>query len=136
MIPPALLDTDTLSFMMRRDATVLKNAAAYLAEHGRFSLSIITRYEILRGLMAKQAAVQLAAFEKFCTANQMLDLTDAVVLRVAATYGDLYRRGLHISDADNLIAATAQEHSLSLVSNNRKHFVNVPGLHLLNWIGT
>jgi tRNA(fMet)-specific endonuclease VapC len=121
---------------MRRDAVVLKNAAAYLAEHGRLSLSIITRYEILRGLMAKQAAVQLAAFEKFCAANQVLGLTDAIVVRAAATYGDLHRRGLHISDADNLIAATAQEHSLSLVSNNRKHFVNVSGLHLLSWIGT
>jgi tRNA(fMet)-specific endonuclease VapC len=135
MKSPALLDTDTLSYLMRRDPAVLRNAAIYLADHGRLTLSIITRYEILRGLKAKQATAQLAAFEQFCTANNVLGLSDVIVVRAAANYGDLYRRGLHISDADNLIAATAQEHQLILVTNNQKHFANVAGLQLSNWAG-
>jgi tRNA(fMet)-specific endonuclease VapC len=47
---PALLDTDTLSEVLkRRDQIVLANARAYLAQHGQFTFSAVTRYEIRRG---------------------------------------------------------------------------------------
>ena len=51
----AVLDTDMLSAVMRRNPLVIPKARAYLAQHGRFTLSIITRYEVLRGLKAKGA---------------------------------------------------------------------------------
>ena len=50
-----LLDTDTLSAIMRKNTLVLPKARAYLTEHGQFTLSIITRFEILRGLKVKGA---------------------------------------------------------------------------------
>jgi tRNA(fMet)-specific endonuclease VapC len=56
----ALLDTDVLSALMRGTPVVVANAGAYLAEHGRFCFSVITRYEILRGLKAKGASAQIA----------------------------------------------------------------------------
>ena len=53
---PALLDTDTLSEIMKgRDAHVRNNARQYLATFGHFTFSIMTRYEILRGLKARGA---------------------------------------------------------------------------------
>jgi tRNA(fMet)-specific endonuclease VapC len=55
-----LLDTDILSALMRRDARALPRARAYLGAHGALSFSIITRYEILRGLKAKSAVTALA----------------------------------------------------------------------------
>jgi predicted nucleic acid-binding protein len=45
-VPRALLDTDTLSAVMRGTPAVLTKAREYLAEHGVFSFSIITRYEV------------------------------------------------------------------------------------------
>lgn len=48
----AVLDTDVLSAIMRKDARAVANAHQYLATHGRLTISMITRYEILRGLMA------------------------------------------------------------------------------------
>ena len=62
-MPPTLLDTDILSLLMRRDALVQERARDYLALHPRLSISILTRYEILRGLKAKNAAGQLRKFE-------------------------------------------------------------------------
>jgi tRNA(fMet)-specific endonuclease VapC len=50
-----ILDTDILSFLMRQNAAVLARGNAYLSEHRQFTISIITRYEILRGLKAKGA---------------------------------------------------------------------------------
>ena len=59
----ALLDTDTLSEVMKgRDANVRENARQYLTIFGAFTFSIITRYEILRGLKARNAVRQLARF--------------------------------------------------------------------------
>lgn len=44
---PVLLDTDTLSVILRQNPLVLAKAQAYLAQNSRFTFSIITRYEIL-----------------------------------------------------------------------------------------
>ncbi len=43
-----VLDTDILSLIMRKNSSVLAKAKEYLSEHDRFTISIITRYEILR----------------------------------------------------------------------------------------
>ena len=57
-LPQVLLDTDILSAILRQNQLVIPKARAYLAEHGRFTLSILTRYEILRGLKTKGANQQ------------------------------------------------------------------------------
>ena len=42
----------------------------------------------------------------------------------------LRRRGRLIPDMDLLIAATALEHDLTLVTRNHRHFARVPGLRV------
>ena len=59
-----VLDTDILSAIMRKNPAVLPRARAYLQEHGRFTFSAITHYEILRGLQAKKADTQISAFRR------------------------------------------------------------------------
>lgn len=134
VVQPALVDTDTLSLVMRKNPIALANAHAYLAVHSRFTFSLMTRYEILRGLKVKQAMIQQIAFERFCAANVLLPLTDAIINRSSDIYADLHRRGLLIGDADILIAATALEHGLTLVTNNTTHFSRIVGLSLENWL--
>ena len=131
---PVLLDTDILSAIMRRDARASKDSRAYLSEYKVLTFSTITRYEILRGLKAKGAAKQLAAFETFCAANVILPLTDNIVLQASDTYAELYRQGKLIGDADILIAATALVHGLVLVTNNTSHFKRIAGLTVATWL--
>ena len=50
MEPKTLLDTDILSALMRKAPAVFDRARDYLAEHRRLTMSLVTRYEILRGL--------------------------------------------------------------------------------------
>ncbi|MBN1976011.1 MAG: type II toxin-antitoxin system VapC family toxin [Anaerolineae bacterium] len=133
-MPAVLLDTDTLSEVMKGyDLQVSQHAAAYLADHGRFTFSIITRYEILRGLKAKQALRQIEAFEERCRKSIVLPLSDEVILLAAEIYGDLHRSGQLISDADILIAATARVYELTLVTENQAHFQRIPGLSVESW---
>ncbi|MEW6718205.1 MAG: type II toxin-antitoxin system VapC family toxin [Chloroflexota bacterium] len=130
----ALLDTDTLSEIMKsRDPGLQQKAVQYLTEHGHFTFSIITRYEILRGLMTKGAARQIALFDERCARSEVLPLSEEIIANAAGIYADLSRRGQLITDADILIAASALVHSLVLVTGNTEHFKRIPDLNVEDW---
>ncbi len=131
--PAVLLDIDILSELLKQHPLVLQRVRTYLAEHERLAFSIITRYELLRGLKAKQAQTQEAAFTLLCQASLILPLTDQVVDRAATLYGELHRQGALLPDADLLIAATALEAQRILVTNNLAHFQRVPHLVIETW---
>ncbi len=131
---PVILDTDTLSAIMRQRPTVMAHVEPYLKVYKRFVFSIITRYEILRGLYAKKAWVQLAVFEQFCANSQVLRLTDDVVVKAASVYADLHQRGVLIGDDDILIGATGLVYDLTVVTNNETHFDRIKGLRIENWL--
>lgn len=129
-----VLDTDILSLLMRKNGSVLAKAKEYLSEHDGFTISIVTRYEILRGLKAKGAQQQASRFEDFCSKNRVLPITDEVVLRATDIYADLYKRGELIGDADILIAASALVNGFAIVTNNVEHFKRIKALHVVNWL--
>jgi len=115
---------------------VRRRALEYLRAHGRFTFSLITRYEILRGLISKGAQVQLQAFERRCQVSEVLPLTDPIIVRAAEIYAELKSCGELISDADILIAATALIHGLVLITNNVVHFQRIRGLQVQTWKGS
>lgn len=108
-------------------------ADSYLAEHGGFTMSVVTRYEILRGLRLKNAANQLSRFESISALSRTLAVSDLIASRAAIIYADLRRAGKTIGDADILIASTAIIYDLPLITNNIDHFSLVTGLRILNW---
>jgi tRNA(fMet)-specific endonuclease VapC len=128
-----LLDTDVLSAIMRKNPKAIIHARSYLEIHKQFTYSIITRYEILRGLQAKGAEKQLISFDNLCANSRILPLSDNVIVKAATIYADLHKRGRLINDADILIAATAIYHDLIMVSNNKAHFSRIMDLKVENW---
>ncbi len=133
-MPKSLLDTDTLSAVIKQNPNALSHSQSYLTTYGTLTFSIITRYEILRGLKAKKALVEIAAFEKLCAVSEVLPLTDAIVQRAAGIYGGLHQQGQLIGDADILIAATTMDNGLICVTNNENHFKRILNLVLDNWL--
>lgn len=130
----ALLDPDTLSEIMKGvDPHVQDNARRYLTIFRHFTFSIITRYEILRGLKARRATRQMARFEQRCQHSEVLPLTDDIIVQAAEVYALLYQEGQLISDADILIAATALKYNLVMVTENANHFRRIPGLSIESW---
>ncbi|MGH7961309.1 MAG: type II toxin-antitoxin system VapC family toxin [Candidatus Binatia bacterium] len=133
-LPLAPLDTDTLSEVIKgRDSHAEQKAQHYLATHGRFQFSLLTRYEILRGLKAKQAVRQIALFEQQCQSSRVFPLTDDIIVRAADIYAFLHRQGQLIGDADILIAATALVHGLVLITENVAHLSHIPHLTIESW---
>ncbi len=129
----ALLDTDTISYIMRRDPSVMARAAEYRQTGQRYALSIVTRYEVLSGLLWRGAQRQLERFDRFCDLSDVLPLTEDVAMTAARIYAGLRSRGEPLDDADILIAATALVRGLVLVTNNDRHFGRIPDLRLDNW---
>lgn len=133
MQTPSLLDTDILSELFKKNPIVSAKAAEYLARHKRFTISDITRYEVLKGLKAKKADKQVRLFNRFCAASIVLPITDDVIVKAADIYASLKQTGSLISDADILVAAIALVNNLVLVTNNTNHFSRIKGLKLANW---
>src|SRR5438132_5359897 len=122
MEPEVLLDSDTLSSILRMEPKVRARAEDYVREHIQLNISIITRFEILRGFKVRDARSRLRTFENFCEIHNVVQLTDDIVVQASEVYADLPKCGELIGDMDTLIAATALTHGYTLITNNTKHF--------------
>ncbi len=129
-----LLDTSTLSDIMKgRNRSVTRQARQYLIIHKQFTFSILTRYEILRGLEAKKATKQITTFNRLCEKSRVLPLIDEIIVIASQIYAELRKKGKIISDADILIAATGRYHKLPLITENAAHFQRISGLLVKSW---
>ncbi len=130
----ALLDTDMLNEVLKqKNANVVQHATNYLKQHGQFAISSMTRYELLRGLKEKAATAQLACFDTFCRNTLVLPITDAILDRAADLWVAARKIGQAGRDADLIIAASALEHSLELVTGNTKDYSWISRLRLNDW---
>lgn len=131
---PTLLDTDTLSFYLRRHPTVRENAAHHIRQHGPLITSMISYYEILNGLYYRDARGQLTNFEELISLHQILPLSLNSVEISARIFADLRRTGRPIGHTDTLIAGVAMANGMQLATNNTAHFERIEGLELVNWL--
>jgi tRNA(fMet)-specific endonuclease VapC len=122
-----LIDSDwVVDYLKGLDtATALLNSL----EPDGLAISIITFGEVLEGILfGRDRARHEAGFRRLLRRADVLPLSRAVMARFARTRGELRSRGQVIGDMDLLIAATALEYDLTLVTRNRRHFDRVPGL--------
>jgi tRNA(fMet)-specific endonuclease VapC len=130
---PSLLDTDILSEFLRGNQKVITKVDEHLKEYGFISLSIITYYEILNGLLYKDAKKQMARFEEFVELNKVIPLTIKMAKTAATIQADLRKKGTEIGHTDTLIAGISMTSELQLVTNNTDHFKRIKGLEIVNW---
>lgn len=131
---PVVIDTDTLSFFFKKHPKVIQKVQAYGQVYNRLNISIITYYEILNGLLYRDAKRQLIGFKHFIQANTLLPLTQDATQIAAEIYAELRRTGQPIGHTDVLIAGIAIANNMPLVTNNTKHFARIPHLTLINWV--
>lgn len=97
----------------------LRGAKELRVQRHRIHFSVITRCELVAGTVATD------------TIRQVLEpFREVSVDRAVAERAGRIRRETGILTPDALIAASALEHNLSLVTRNRKHFEPVRGLRL------
>ena len=128
-----LADTNIISELMRRqpNAGVQGWRDMTDAMQGRIAISVITVDEIFYGLQRKPNAAMLAWFDGFIGRNLVLDATALIARRAGEMRGSFAAKGQVRSQADMLIAATAQVHAMSLVTRNVRDFDGC-GIAVLN----
>lgn len=125
---PSLIDTDILSMFFRNNQNVVSNFKAYIKEHNKINLSIITYYEILSGLKHRDALKHLDLFLKFTKHNSILPLTGESTNISSDLYARLRKTGKMLDDIDILIAGVAIANNLALVTHNKDHFKRIEEL--------
>lgn len=129
-----LVDTNIISAFMKGNPAVMEAVSHYVKRHKRLSLSIITYYELLRGLKALGSDKKIITFQAFMAQCEIITLTQPIIEAAADIYATLKNQGMLIEDADILIAATALNKEMSLVTDNQEHFRRVHGLKIHNWL--
>ncbi|MGA2060930.1 MAG: PIN domain-containing protein [Thermoguttaceae bacterium] len=127
-----LLDTDTLVFILRGQQKVLENFNANL-QYPR-AMSIISHGELLYGALKSRRPIENAAkVRHLCNLIPLVEVSPAIIETYAALRADLEKSGRRIDEFDLIIASSALFISYTLVTNNQRHFSNIPGLNLKNW---
>ena len=129
----SILDTDILSEFFRGNVKVIRSIEEHLNEFGFISISIITYYEVLNGLLYKDAKKQIKKFEQFVALNKVLPLTLKTVNISAMIQSELRKSGMQIGHTDILIAGVAIANDLQLITNNTDHFNRIKNLYFANW---
>jgi tRNA(fMet)-specific endonuclease VapC len=130
----SLLDTSILISFLRGEQNVATKVQDYIEEYNSISLSIISYYEILRGLKYLGNERKIRSFETLMDTSTLIILDRAIIKRASELYAALMRRGELIEDADILIAASCLSNGLVLVTADEEHFSRIEDLEVENWL--
>ena len=96
------------------------------------ALTLITLFEIYRGVYrSERIAEELEAFEYLKRQLLILPLTEEHMREAARESIRLQKAGKEVDIRDLLIGVCAREEGCTLKTNNRKYFMDIRGLRLL-----
>jgi len=133
-----LFDTDVLSNIVKTNPSpLLLEKLAKLPQDLQFTTAINVD-EIYYG------ALRLAQGERILRAFDEHVFPQLTILAFDEESGKIYgeikarleKKGLSESEPDLRIASIAIQHKLTIITGNVKHFENIPGVSLENWIKT
>jgi len=131
-----LFDTDTLSNVVKRKPSgrlLQKLEETPIAFQYTSSINV---GEIYYGANRSSRKVQiLKAFEELVFPNVNILPFDRQSGQVFGMLkAELEKRGIGCSEPELRIAAVAIQHGLVLITGNTRHFKNIPGLRIEDWI--
>jgi len=127
-----LLDSDTVSYLVRKVPSVVESAVSVGLANLR--LSAITELEIRTGLAIKNDPKLFASVSEVLEHLEIIPFDSAAAKDAAKVRAFLRSVGKPSGTLDPLIAGHAISLGAVLVTHNTKHFENVPGLALDNWL--
>jgi tRNA(fMet)-specific endonuclease VapC len=136
-----LLDTDTLTHLHAGHRRVIENLREL--DDVDVGTTVITKIEMLRGRF--DFVLKATSGADLMRAQQLLARTEELLFQIiiipvedkaAARFDELRLvKGLRkIGRADLLVASIALANGATLVTRNVRHFHQVPGLKIINWV--
>lgn len=134
-----LLDTNILSELRKARPEPLVIAFFLSRAPDKLFISTVTLAEIRFGIVSQPDQAKRASLQTWLEqeirplfADRILSVTESVMLRWRIMLEQGRKSGRVFSQPDLIIAATAIEHGLTLVTRNTKDFIGLPDLNLLN----
>jgi predicted nucleic acid-binding protein len=79
-----LWDSDVVSrFVRGRDPIIQRRARNYLNRYQHATISLLTKYEVLRGWKAQRANRLLTLLQSFCQQSSILPISESIIDRTA-----------------------------------------------------
>lgn len=138
MTVKAILDTDILSeYLKGHNAAVAGRAAGYAKDHGIFTFTSVTVYEIVYGLELKGASSQLKKVLAWLGQNEEITPNKTDYLMAATIKAIARKQGTIVELPDCLIASVASRLNWPLVTGNTVDFTAIQNtgisLSFENW---
>jgi predicted nucleic acid-binding protein len=136
-----LVDTNVISEILRPAPDAHVAARSQRPDKQTLFLSVVSMGELRKGVTILPASAKRAHLEKSIEAQvphwfrgRILPVTQAIAERWGELDGTRQLAGRPLNAQDGMIAATALEHGLTLVTRNGKDFAGL-GVDLLNpWL--
>jgi len=133
-----LLDTNIPSELIRTRPDPRVGNWVYAQDERSLYLSVVSIGELRRGFVILPAGKRRTELERWFEHDllprflgRILPVTRSIADRWGVLDGDCQRRGTPLKTADGMIAATALEHDLTVVTRNVKDFSDL-GLDVLS----
>jgi tRNA(fMet)-specific endonuclease VapC len=127
-----LLDTNICVAHFRRPGGL---AHRFIQYSGRLHIPTVVLGELYTGAYHGSNTIPLLQkIADLLNDVHVLDFDKACAEEFGKVRGNLLRRGVTVPTADQMIAAVALVHDLTLVTHNTADFQRIPGLRLDDWL--
>jgi predicted nucleic acid-binding protein len=127
-----LIDTDICSAHLGGHRRLFSKFAQHA---GQIHISAITSGELYSwALRSKAPRDRVQRLQDFLSLVTLLPIEHEEAYRFGLIRAGLLDRGRPRMSTDLFIAATALVHGLTLVTHNTRHFQNLPGLEVADWL--
>lgn len=127
-----VFDTNIVSGIMRQDQQIINRMRSIAAPGDIVYGCPVVWFEVRRGLLAKDAKLQMRIFESLFAKFTWQDYISDDWSLAAEWWAKRRVTGIPISDADVLVAVFAYNRDAVLVTNNEKDFLSL-GVTVENW---
>jgi tRNA(fMet)-specific endonuclease VapC len=127
-----LLDTNICVYFLNKNSTVINRLQPIPDED--IAVSIISIAELKFGAYnSHKIENNLEKIEHFKNIIQPIGVTSDIADKFGQIKTYLRTHGMIVDDFDILIGATAITFHLTLITNNTRHFINMPAIVLDDW---
>jgi tRNA(fMet)-specific endonuclease VapC len=130
-----LLDTNTVSFLMKGDASVRARLEGQARTDVLLCQPVVAEIEYGLARLPRSARRNRlrARFDLFLQELPRVEWTDVVSRAFGRIKADLERRGQRLEDLDVAVGAHALALGATLVTDNVEHMKRIGGLKVENW---
>jgi tRNA(fMet)-specific endonuclease VapC len=121
-----------VSFVFKNEGRVAQRLLSL--EPSSICISAITVAELRYGAEKRQSKRLHSLIERFLAPFTVAPFSEAEAARYGELYAALELEGAPIGELDTQIAAHALTLGVTLVTNNERHFSQVAGLQLEDWL--